>query len=105
MTSVTPLPDLRSLDGRIVLLRSVRDQHHPPAGLRGTIEVTEDFARELKVKLVWEIPDMANEAAQQRSVVLASEASIRRLLASEQNGAYAFTLEQELSSSTAAERS
>lgn len=95
MNSDFPSPDLRELHGRTVLLSSARDRRHPSTALRGTLEVATAPGGEPLVTLVWEIPDMFNAAAHRRTVVL-DQVGLRRLLASESNGTYEFTLDQAL---------
>jgi hypothetical protein len=104
MTTVTPMnisasrADLQRLHGKTVLIKSARDHHSPPAGIRGTIEVRPgaDPAKPPRLVLGWGIPDMFNAPAHRRSAILEDAESIRRLLASEHDGTFEFTIGPEL---------
>ena len=87
--------ELRGLYGRIVLVTSARDHRNPPAGLRGWLEVPETVAAEPKVNLVLEFPQMFASRAHHRTIPLSRD-ELARLLASECNGALAFTIDDEL---------
>ncbi len=88
--------DLRRLDGKTVLVRSSRDQRNPPSALRGTIEVRNHTpGTPAEVRLAIEFPQMFSARAHHRTIVL-SHADILRLLASEYNQTYEFTIDDEL---------
>lgn len=87
---------LKSLHGRSVLVRSSRDIRHPPAALRGTIEVhepAEDAAP--RVSIAVDFPQMFRAPAHRRDIVL-TESQLVRLLASERQGKFEFTIDDEL---------
>lgn len=85
--------ELKNLDGKSVLVRSAADEHNPPVGVRGWIHVvdTGEVSGEPKVEMVLEFPDMFNQPAHERIIIL-REDGIDRLLASERNGAFEFTI-------------
>lgn len=88
--------DLQRLDGKIVLIKSSRDHRNPPSALRGTIEVRQhvpDAAPE--VRLAIDFPQMFTARAHHRTIVL-DHGDILRLLASEYNQTYEFTIDDEL---------
>jgi hypothetical protein len=87
--------DLRSLDGKIVLVRSARDRRNPPIAFRGTIEVRESPAGDPLVQIALEFPQMFTTRAHHRTVTL-DEAAVAQLLASEHDGAYSVTLDEPL---------
>lgn len=88
--------DLRCLDGRIVLVRSSRDQRNPPSALRGTIEVRNHAPGAApEVRLAIEFPQMFSARAHHRTIML-NHADILRLLASEYNQTYEFTIDEPL---------
>lgn len=88
--------DLRRLDGKIVLVKSSRDHRNPPSALRGTIEVRQTAPDEAsEVRLAIEFPQMFTARAHHRTIVL-DHADILRLLASEYNQTYEFTIDDEL---------
>lgn len=91
----TGVRNIRDLDGRVVLVKSLRDQRNPPAGIRGWIEVREirDGAAELRIAV--EFPQMFSTPAHHRTFTLNEEA-VERLLASEYNGTFQFTVDDEL---------
>lgn len=85
--------ELKSLDGKNVLVRSASDEHNPPVGVRGWIRVvdTGEASGAAKVEIVLEFPDMFDEPAHQRIIIL-REDGIDRLLASEKNGVFELTI-------------
>ena len=83
--------DLRTLQGRNVLVTSAGDQRNPPTGLRGWIETRELAGGDVAVSLVVEFPQMFTSTAHRRTIAL-SPADVARLLASERAGAFAFEL-------------
>lgn len=88
--------DLERLHGKIVLVKSTRDRRNPPTAMRGTIEVRRhppDAAPE--VALAVEFPQMFRSRAHHRTFVL-DHADLMRLLASEYNGTFEFTIDDEL---------
>jgi hypothetical protein len=87
--------NIRDLNGQIVLVRSARDQHNPPTGMRGWIEVHDTPAGETAVNLAVEFPQMFTTPAHHRTIPL-DDAALVRLLASENNGVFEFTLNDEL---------
>jgi hypothetical protein len=86
----------RHLHGQSVLVRSSRDHRNPPTALRGTIEAqtTEGAGRE-RVRIVIEYPDMFTVPAHQGIIEL-NEPDAERLLASERDGLFEFTLDEKL---------
>lgn len=97
MSTLVRASDLGSLHDKIVLIKSASDHHEPPTAVRGTIIVKDD-ANDCppEVKLIWEVPDMFNTPAHRRTLILRDDESIRRLLASERDGTFEFTLDHEL---------
>ncbi|MES2692163.1 MAG: hypothetical protein V4773_01735 [Verrucomicrobiota bacterium] len=88
--------DLKRLDGKIVLVKSTRDRRNPPTALRGSIEVRQhapDTAPEVRLGI--EFPQMFTTLAHHRTIVL-DHADIVRLVATEYNGTYEFTIDDEL---------
>ena len=87
--------DVRALQGRNVLVTSSRDRRNPPAGLRGSIEVHEMPGAQPTVGIAVEFPQMFSRPAHHRTIPL-DDAALARLLNSECNGAYSFTIDDEL---------
>ena len=84
------------LQGRVVLVTSTRDQRHPPTARRGNLEVRErGRGGPLDVAVVLEFPDRFNEPAHQRIIPL-DDTALARLLASEKNGTYELSIDEEL---------
>lgn len=85
--------ELKNLDGKSVLVRSHSDGHNPPVGVRGWIHVvdTGETGGEPKVEIILEFPDMFNEPAHERVIILRQD-GVDRLLASEVNGAFQLTI-------------
>ena len=86
---------LNNLNGRVVLVRSSRDPHNPPTGIRGWIEVHEEPGAMPEVRISVEFPQMFSSRAHHRTISL-DTAALERLLASERNGAYEFMVDDEL---------
>lgn len=88
--------ELRHLEGKTVLVRSAGDTHNPPVAVRGSIHVVDTGETgDAKVEVVLEFPDMFNEPAHQRIIVL-REDGIDHLLSSERNGAFELTIDAPL---------
>lgn len=87
--------NLKDLNGRLVLVKSSRDPHNPPTGIRGWIEVHEETGATPEVRISLEFPQMFRSRAHHRTIPL-DTAAIERLLTSERNGAYEFTVDDEL---------
>jgi hypothetical protein len=87
--------DLKSLHGRVVLVRSKRDNRNPPVALRGTIEVLDRPNGASSVMLAVEFPQMFTTPAHRRDIPL-TEADIAQLLASEERGTFEFMLDGDL---------
>lgn len=85
--------ELKNLNGKSVLVRSTSDEKNPPVGVRGWIHVvnTGETEGEAKVEIILEFPDMFNEPAHERVIILRDD-GIDRLLASEVNGAFQLTI-------------
>lgn len=86
---------LTHLNGQSVLVRSTVDRSDPPVALRGTLEAQAGPAGKPEVKIVLECPDM-NNSASQREIITLHAADVARLLASEHEGNYAFTIDRPL---------
>jgi len=89
------IADVRALDGRVVLVKSARDHRNPPAGIRGWLEVREIAGSAPAVSIAVEFPQMFSRPAHRRTIPL-DVAALERLLATERNGAYEFTVDDEL---------
>lgn len=87
--------DLLRLKGKTVLVRSTRDQRTPPSALRGSIEVHETEGAAPTVSIALEFPQMFTSRAHHRNIPL-DRAALERLVASERNGAFEFTIDDEL---------
>jgi hypothetical protein len=87
--------DLHRLHGKIVLVKSARDHRNPPTAMRGTIEVRDNPGATPHVGLAVDFPQMFTMPAHRRTIPL-DHAAIMRLLDSEHNGTYAFTIEGDL---------
>jgi hypothetical protein len=88
--------DLHALQGRVVLVKSTRDRRNPPTGMRGWIEVVDSGGARPVVRIAVEFPQMFTQPAHHRTFVL-DEARLAQLLASERNGTFEFTIDDELS--------
>ena len=88
--------DRLHMHGASVLVRSTQDRRDPPTALRGTIEARATDGAELaRVKIVLEYPDMFTIPAHQ-GVLELDDAQAERLLASERDGVYEFTIDAPL---------
>ncbi len=87
--------DLRQLHGRTVLVKSTRDRRNPPAALRGTIEVHENAGAAPDFAIAVEFPQMFMSRAHHRTIPL-DAAALTRLIASEYQGTFEFTIDDEL---------
>jgi hypothetical protein len=99
MPETVQISDLHHLQGKSVLLKSASERHFPTVGIRGTIEVPaaeKILGTHPSVTLVWEVPDMFEVPAHRRTVTLRDDRSIRKLLASEREGTFEFTIDREL---------
>jgi hypothetical protein len=91
----TPAIELRKLHGKVVLLKTTRDHRNPPTAMRGWIEVHESTSGEPDVRIAVEFPQMFTTPAHHRTIPLEA-VDLERLLASENNGTYEFTIDHEL---------
>jgi hypothetical protein len=91
------LTDLRLLHHKIVLVKSSRDRRNPPTALRGTIEVHDDPADRgtALVQIALDYPQMFRTRAHHHTITLDQKA-VERLLASEHNGSFSLTIDEEL---------
>lgn len=88
--------DRLHLHGASVLVRSTQDRRNPPTALRGTIDTRATDGSELpRVRIVLEYPDMFTIPAHQGIIEL-DDAQAERLLASEHEGVYEFTIDEPL---------
>src|SRR3954470_15206912 len=87
--------DLGRLNGKIVLVKSTRDRRNPPTAMRGTIEVRQNPGATPDVSIAVEFPQMFTAPAHHRTIPL-DHAAITRLLESEYNGTFEFTIDDEL---------
>lgn len=87
--------DLQRLNGAIVLVKSTRDRRNPPTAMRGTIEVRQGPHSAPEVSLAVDFPQMFTQPAHRRTIPL-DHASVVGLLASEYNGVFEFTIDDEL---------
>jgi hypothetical protein len=87
--------DLNQLYGRIVLVKSTRDRRNPPTAMRGWIEVAKASSGAPEISIVVEFPQMFTTPAHHRTIPL-NEAGLAQLLASERNGTFEFTIDDEL---------
>jgi hypothetical protein len=92
-----PFGDLYRLHGKLVVVRFARNEQDLPVALRGSLEVRqpEPPDRAPLVDLILVFSDMFNVSAYSRVITLAEDA-LRQILASERNGTYEFTIENEL---------
>jgi len=96
-TPVAPA-DLESLHGQSVIVVPEHSHHNPPAGVRGTILVTQESGESAPVpraEIVLTLPDMATTPARKVTIFL-SEQDIERLLRVEPDGRLVFHYEGEL---------
>lgn len=88
--------DLHRLHGKIVLVKSSLDRRNPPSAMRGTIEVRDIGSNAVpEVSLSVEFPQMFKTRAHHRTIPL-DYTDVMRLLESEYNGTFEFTIDQEL---------
>lgn len=87
--------DLKSLHGKSVLVSSSRDIRHPPAAMRGTIEVREAGRSGTLVSLIVDFPQMFRTSAHRRTFML-DGAGVARLMALEREGAFEYLIDEEL---------
>jgi hypothetical protein len=87
--------DIQALHGRVVLVKSTRDRRNPPTGMRGWIEVIDSGGTRPEARIAVEFPQMFTQPAHHRTFVL-DEARLAQLLASERNGTFEFTIDDEL---------
>lgn len=93
--AVAALDDLSQISGRIVLVRSSRDHRNPPTAMRGWMEIPSDPSPGHIASIVVEFPQMFASRAHHRTFPL-GEDGLSRLLASERDGAFEFTIDDEL---------
>jgi hypothetical protein len=86
---------LKHLHGRIVLVKSTCDRRNPPTAMRGWIEVRENPGTAPDVSIAVEFPQMFTTPAHHRTIPL-DHSAVQRLLASEYNGTFEFTIDDEL---------
>lgn len=82
--------DLNYLQGKSVRVTSARDLRNPPAGMRGTIVVDDEG-----VMLAVDFPQMFRTPVHRKTIRLDQD-EIAQLIASEDNGAFSFTIDEEL---------
>ena len=87
--------DVKSLHGKLVLVKSTRDIRTPPVALRGTLEVLEEAESGPMVSIAVDFPQMFTTPAHRRNIAL-SEDDVVRLVASERGGTFEFTINEEL---------
>ena len=92
---MTTAPDLSSLHGRVVLVKSSRDERNPPAGRRGWVEVKANSSGELLVAIVLDLPEMFTRRAHNRSFPL-DHTTLERLLAVDPDTTFEFTVDEDL---------
>ncbi len=80
------------IDGAIVLVKSAFDQHDPPIAMRGTLDT---HSAPGTVKVVLEFPEMCEIPAHHRAIALNGR-EVEALLASENEGVYAVTVNEPL---------
>lgn len=89
------LDPIRRLHGKSVLVKSSRDRRNPPTAIRGTIEVRESIGADPEVIIAVDFPQMYTMRAHRRTLPLDAEA-VRRLMTTESNGTFEFTIDDEL---------
>jgi hypothetical protein len=75
-------------------VKSTRDHRNPPSAMRGWIEIRET-EQGPQASVAVEFPQMFTSRAHHRTVPL-DPAALERLLASETNGTFEFTIDDEL---------
>jgi hypothetical protein len=95
--AMIPIGDLYRLHGKLVLVRFARSERDLPIALRGSLEVRrpEPPDRTPLVDLILVFSDMFNVSAYSRVITLAEDA-LHQILASERNGTFEFTIENDL---------
>lgn len=93
LSTATPA-ELEFLQGKLVLVYSAQDRRNPRTGLRGTIEVRPQGDRPV-IQIQLEFPQMFTSTAHVRTLVL-DDAGLERLLESERNGTFEYTIEEPL---------
>jgi len=83
--------DLTHLQGQSVLVKSTAERGDPRIAMRGTIDAKMDDRGFPVVKIILDFPDMNYRVAHQ-GVIELDTAGIERLLASERNGAFEYTI-------------
>jgi hypothetical protein len=86
---------LNRLQGKVVLVKSTQDRRNPPTAMRGWIEGHENVGGAPDISIAVEFPQMFTSPAHHRTIPL-DHASVQRLLASEHNGTFEFTIDEEL---------
>lgn len=93
-TNPTPT-DLHELNGRSVLVKSSHDHRNPPTAMRGWLEISESGTTPHAASIVVEFPQMFCSSAHHRTLLL-DEPALARLLASERDGTFEFSIDDEL---------
>jgi hypothetical protein len=95
--ATTTSNDLHRLQDKIVLVKFARNEPDFPVALRGTLEVRDPElpAQTPIVELILTFPDMFNVPAHQRVIPLSTD-DLTKLLASERDGTFEFTIENEI---------
>ena len=83
--------DLTHLQGQSVLVKSTAERGDPKIAMRGTIDAKMDDRGFPVVKIILDFPDMNYRVAHQ-GVIELDTAGVERLLASEHNGAFEYTI-------------
>ena len=78
-----------------MLVKSTQDRRTPPTAMRGWIDVREGTDGVPVAGVAVEFPQMFTTRAHHRTIPL-DEASLARLLATERNGTFEFTIDDEL---------
>lgn len=86
--------DFKRLDGKTVLVKSRQDRRNPPTAVRGWIEVRENPGAAPDVSLALEFPQMFRHRAHRQTIPLDATA-VQRLLDSEYNGTFEFTVDDD----------
>lgn len=93
---MTTATEVSRLQGKSVLVKSTRDRRNPPTAMRGWIEVREEQGGgSPRVIVAVEFPQMFTSRAHHREIPLDS-AALERLLATEHDGVFEFTIDDEL---------
>jgi hypothetical protein len=87
--------ELQRLEGKVVLVKSTRDHRNPPTAMRGSIEVHENAGGVPDVRIAVDFPQMFTSRAHRRTIPL-DHAALTRLLESESEGAFEYTIDDEL---------